>query len=153
MKKYNVTIAVIIILMLAGSITMIFVFNRPSEGTPEFDYLKDYKDNEYMPIYISEEKMASIYLNDYKYYLINDSKTAYDLLNENYRKIKFSGLVEFQSYIESYKNAEIASYSVEHREDKTIFYLKLSDGSSIIFSTSGVMKYEIYFDEMTTSIE
>lgn len=153
MKKYNIVTAVIIIVMLAGAVAMILISNKPITSEPDFDYLKNYKDNEYMPVYISEEKMASIYFNDYKYYLNNDLTSAFNLVNETYQKIKFSNFSQFRNFIEPYANGEVKSYRVDHINGKEVFYLKLTDDSSIIFATSGVMKYEVYFDESTITIE
>ena len=44
---------------------------------------KKYGVNEYSPVNITDEQMATIYLNDFKYNLLNDVNYAYELLNIN----------------------------------------------------------------------
>ena len=58
------------------------MFYKLPKVTPEFDYLKNYEDNEYMPAYISEEKIVNLYYKDYLTYVKTDIQKAYDLLNE-----------------------------------------------------------------------
>lgn len=151
-KKYNIITGIIIVLLFIGSIVGILLFYN-TVGETEFEYLKDYKDNEYMPVYISEEKMVKMYYNDFLYYLKSDLNGAYNMLNPEYKKKKFPSFLTFQAYVLPYYESSLTSYSLVEKNDKRIFYVKLSDGKEVIFATSGVMKYELYFDDTTISIE
>lgn len=151
-KKYNIIVTIIIIFLFIGSIAIIFLFYNQNKSS-DFEYLKNYKDNEYMPVYISEEKMAKMYYNDFMYYLNADLNGAYNLLNPEYKKAKFASYSAFQSYIQPYYNGTLSSYSVVQQGNKKLFYIILSNESKIIFATSGVMNYELYFDDETISIE
>lgn len=153
MKKYNIVITVIIVLMVAGVLFGILWFNSSRRPSKEFDYLKDYKDNEYMPAYISEEKMAKLYFNDFMYFVNFDKKGVYDLVNEEYRKKKFSSYEAFENFITAYENSTLESYRVSNETAKRVFYINLNDGRQVIFSTIGVMNYELFFDETTVEIE
>ena len=151
-KHYNIITGIIVALLIIGSIAGIFIFYK-NTSSGDFEYLKNYEVNEYMPIYISEEKMAKMYYNEFLYYLNNDLNGAYNLLNSEYKKKKFSSFMTFQVYTLPFLTSTLDSYSLVEKNDKKIFYLKLSDGNEVIFSTSGVMKYELYFDDSTISIE
>ena len=148
-KKYNVITGIIIALLIIGSFAGIIIFFMFDTQPKDFEYLKNYDINEYMPVYISEEKMATMYYNEFQYYLNHDLKGAYELLNPDYKKKRFPSLMTFQAYILPFYNAALDSYSIVAKNDKKIFYLKMSDGNEVIFATSGVMKYEIYFDDTT----
>ena len=45
-------------------------------------YMKNYEVNEYIPVYVSNEDMAKIYLNDYIHTMYSDINKAYNLLDE-----------------------------------------------------------------------
>lgn len=152
-NKYTFITSVIIVLLFIGTIVGIFVFYKLPKVTPEFDYLKNYKDNEYMPAYISEEKMVNLYYKDYLTYVRTDIQKAYDLLNDEYKKKRFPTIDSFKSFIIPFENFTPESYAVELKDEKKVFYIKLTDGNEIIFSTTGVMIYEVYFDEITVNIE
>ncbi len=152
-NRYNVVVTVIIILLFVMAIAGIFIFYKIPKSSEEFNYLKNYQDNEYMPVYISEEKMARLYYNDYMYYVKNDTETAYSLVNDKYKAKRLTDRVLFEFFILPYNNYELISYHVEEKNEKKIFYLKLSDNHQLIFATTGVMKYVVYFDENTVPIE
>lgn len=153
MKNYNIITGAIIFLLFAGSIFIIVMFNLSTDPNDEFDYLKNYEDNEYLPVYVSEEKMARLYYNDYSYYIHNDISGAYALVDSRYKNKRFSSLDDFKNYIEQYKLATLETYSVDYTDDKVVFYIRLSGGLNIIFVTKGVMSYGVYLDEFTVDIE
>lgn len=155
-KKYNVITFIIIFILILFSILIVYKFNKKDNENyeEEFNYLKNYQDNEYMPIYINDESMAKIYFNDYKFYLINNIDEAYDLLNPNYRDKRFPSINAFKEYVNNLDlNITIDSYEKKELNDKIVFYLYSENKLIIIFSTEGVMQYEVYFDENTVAIE
>ena len=60
---------------------------------------KTYGVNEYSPMNISDEQMATIYLNDFVSYLYSDINYAYQLLNVEYRNKKFGSLEKYKESI------------------------------------------------------
>jgi hypothetical protein len=111
---------------------------------------KKYGVNEYSPMNISDERMAEIYLNDFKQNLFNDINSAYYLLNEEYRNLKFVSIENFINYINTlnYSEMEMEKYSVE----PNIITVYTKDGKEYIFKINSVMEYEVYFDDYTIEI-
>lgn len=152
-KKYNVIVSLITFILIVGSIVVIILFNLPNENRKEFDYMKNYEVNEYMPVYISEEKMAKIYYNDFVFYLRSDLDGALELINPAYREKRGISKERLNEYASSIIDATLVSYSVRDIEDKKAFFINLSSGQKLVFLTSGVMKYEIYLDDYSVEIE
>lgn len=140
--------------MVGGVLFGILWYYSRRTPSEEFDYLKNYKDNEYMPVYISEEKMAKLYFNDYIYLVRFDKRGAYDLLSDEYKKERFSGsFEEFEKFITIYEDANLNSYMVTEKDGRKLFYIDLDDGRKFIFSTIGVMNYDVYFEENSVELE
>ncbi len=113
---------------------------------------KKYGVNEYSVINITDEQMAKIYLNDFENYLYNDINYAYQLLNEQYRNLKFGSIENFTNYINSIKYTDITldRYSVGEESKTITVYTK--DDKKFIFKIISVMEYEVYFDDYTVEI-
>lgn len=114
---------------------------------------KKYGINEYSVTNITNEQLAKIYLNDFKYYLFNEEEIAYSLLNEKYSKAKFNSFNKFKEYIEGIdtKNYEIKDYSVSG--DKKFVEINTVNNQKIIFKINSIMDYEIYLDDYTVEID
>lgn len=113
---------------------------------------KTYGVNEYSPVNITDEQMANIYLNDFKYNLYNDINYAYQLLNEEYRNLKFGSIDSFVNYINqlNYNNMVMDKYSISSDNEFITVYTK--DGGVYIFNVISVMEYEVYLDNYTVEI-
>ncbi|MBQ2946909.1 MAG: hypothetical protein IJE04_03565 [Bacilli bacterium] len=119
------------------------------------DYImtkKIYGVNEYSVINISDEQMANIYINDFKNYLYTDINYAYQLLNEEYRNLKFGSIDSFKNYINSIdsNDMDIDRYSING--DRNVFTIYTKDNKKYIFKTMSVMEYEVYLDDYTVEI-
>jgi len=117
------------------------------------DYImapKTYGVNEYSPINITDEQMANIYLNDFKYVMYNDINGAYNLLNQEYRDIKFGNITNFINYVNSLGNITIDRYSVS--SGNSVYTIYTTDGKTYIFKVKSVMEYEVYLDDYTVEI-
>ena len=127
------------------------IYNESYLDGKDYDMIqKTYGVNEYSPVNISDERMAEIYLNDFKQYLYNDISSAYYLLNEEYRNARFGSIDEFINYFNTfnYSNMSMEQYSIE---DKSMtVYTK--DGNKYIFKIKSVMEYEVYLDDYTVEI-
>ena len=113
---------------------------------------KTYGVNEYSPVNITDEQMANIYLNDFRYNLFNDINYAYQLLNIDYRNKKFGSINSFINYINSlnYNNMSIDRYSVSSDNKFITVYTK--GNYKYIFKVISVMEYEVYMDDYTVEI-
>ena len=111
---------------------------------------KKYGVNEYSPTNITDEQMANIYLNDFKHNLYNDINYAYELLNNEYKNLKFGSVDNFINYVNglNYQNMTVDRYSID--DDIITIYTK--DDMEYIFKVISVMEYEVYLDDYTVEI-
>jgi len=118
------------------------------------DYImnsKVYGVNEYSIVNITQEQMANIYLNDFKNNMYNDVNYAYQLLNEEYRNMKFGNIDNFISYVNSLNgnNITIDRYSIDSSNIITVY---TENDIKYIFKIISVMEYEVYLDDYTVEI-
>ena len=144
-KKYKF----IIIIVLVFVVFLLFYFIREYIASKDIyteSYMKDqeyimhpkvYEVNEYSLINITDEQMANIYLNDFRYNIYNEINSAYQLLNEEYRNKKFGTIDNFISYINNFGNDSfiLREYNVTDGNNK-IFRIYSKDGNLYIFKTS-----------------
>ena len=159
-KKYKKTFILVLVFLVLLSFYFIRYFLASREIYTESylrgeEYImnpKTYGINEYSPVNISDEQMANIYLNDFKYNFLNDVNYAYQLLNENYRNKKFGSINNFASYINglNYNNITVDRYSVSSDNKFITVYTK--DNNKYIFKVISVMEYEVYLDDYTVEI-
>lgn len=159
-KKHKATFILLIVFVVLLSLYFIREFIASKEIYNESyldgeDYImtpKTYGVNEYSVIEVTDDSMVNIYLNDFKNQVNNDINSAYLLLNEQYRNIKFGSLENFINFYNSYNlnNFTIDSYSVN--SDKTIFTIYTKENNKIIFKRKSVMEYEVYLDDYTVEI-
>lgn len=164
MKKIIKEHKILSLLVLVSVLIISFYFIREFIGSKEIytesyldgeEYImnpKTYDVNEYSPVQITNEQIANIYLNDYKKYLFNNINYAYELLDEQYRTLKFGSIENFINYINTlgYRNIVMDKYSV--RGNPSIITIYDSDGKIIIFKSLSVMEYKVYFDDYTVEI-
>lgn len=116
--------------------------------------LKNYKVNEYIPTYVSDEAMARIYLNEYIYNMYYDTKKAYELLDIEYRNKKFG---KYENYISYLNNLSPSSHKLERYYKTTkngviTFGVYDDQGLFYAFKTTGVLQYTVYLDDYTVEI-
>lgn len=113
---------------------------------------KTYGVNEYSPVNITDEQMANIYLNDFKYYLYNDINYAYQLLNAEYRNLKFGSVDNFINYINGLNSSSFVMDRYSVSEDNDFIKIYTEYGEEYIFKIISVMEYEVYLDDYTVEI-
>lgn len=119
------------------------------------DYImnsKVYGVNEYSLSNVTIDQMVDIYFNDFKNNIYNDVNYAYQLLNEEYRNLKFGNIDNFISYVNSLNsnNITIDRYSISDNNDVITVYTE--NDIKYIFKIISVMEYEVYLDDYTVEI-
>ena len=92
---------IFICLLLVCLVLIINHFNNKSKTET---YVREYEEiiesydaNQIIPIYITEEDMASKYLNDFKNLMMSDISLSYEMLNDNYRNKKYESFEEYRN--------------------------------------------------------
>ncbi len=112
-------------------------------------------DNAFSYINYTEEEMANKYLEDYKDLILYDKTKAFEILDEEYAKLKFKDQTEFNNFAESKKieifKAQLAKYKVEYAENgNKIYVCEDQNGNYYSFEeTDGVMRYKVILDNYT----
>ncbi len=153
MNKKTLKLILIFVIILAGVGILCFALLHLKKDK-EYNYLRKYDANEYIPTYVTYEDLAKIYLNDYFYYMRFDQKKAYDLLDKKYKEKKFGSFNEFSNYIKDLRNSNLKMKRyVKYTKNKYVIY-KIYDrnGNVFIFKTNGIMQYKVYLDEKTVEI-
>lgn len=156
--KKNISIIIFVLIVLVSIIVILVVNNNDSFYEREEDIsLKHYDVNEYIPVNISDDQMARIYLQEYVYKLENDLKGAYDLLDENYRNNKFSSYEDFVNYVNSImsaktREARVEKYAVTDKTNYRDFDIYDANNNLFIFREEGVLQYKVYFDRYTVEM-
>lgn len=155
-KKIVVIISLILILGIALAIFFVLRNNKENNSVKneEIVYIKNYKVNEYIPVYISDEDMASIYLNDYINNITYNVKGAYDSLNGEYKKKRFPSINDFKIYLSNLNYSKISAkkYAVNKKNGFDYYFVYDEDNNVYIFKTDGVLQYELYLDQDTVDI-
>lgn len=117
-------------------------------------YLKNYKVNEYIPTYISNEDMAKIYLKDYIHIMYTDIERAYNLLDQKYRNKKFGSLENYKKYVNEMTESSysLSKYYKKETNNYIIFGVYDQKENFYAFKTRGVMQYKVYLDDYTVEI-
>lgn len=148
----NVIVIAVIAILFIGVFLLVRHFS--SEDASDEEFLKDYKINEYIPTYISDESMAKIYLNDYIYNMYNNVEAAYNSLDVEYRNAKFGNLENYKAYVNSlnYSTYKLSKYYVKEVKEYKFFGVYDENENLYIFKTNGVMQYTVYLDDYTVEI-
>ena len=113
------------------------------------NYLKNYKVNEYIPVYVNDEEMAKKYFSKYRNIINSDASEAFNLVDEEYRKNKFNNNIEnFKSYIRSLNinNVNVDRYYKTTESEYEVFGVYDTNGNLYKFKTKGVMQFVVEFN-------
>lgn len=161
-------IGIIIVLCLIALTLLIILIKNPNKNENKSDinnYLmgegdydntiikEHYEYNEFNYQSISTEQLLQIYLNDYRNNCLTNAQVAYELLNEEYRKIKFPTLNEYIKYLsekkEEIKQAKLNKYSINNYSEFKEYIIQDQFGNYYIFNVTAVMEYTICLDTYT----
>ena len=148
----KIVIIVIILLIFSGTYVLLKNFTNKKEN--QDIYLKNYKVNEYINTYITDEEMARIYLNDYIRNMKYNVDKAYDLLDDKYKQEKFGNIENYKRYVNNlkYTSYTLTRYYKQQKNDTIIFGVYDNNDNLFIFKTNGVMQYKVYLDDYTVEI-
>lgn len=112
--------------------------------------------NEYKNI-IAEEEYVSIQLfNEFKNFMLNDPKTAYEIMNEEYREKKYGSYENFYKYIqenrEQIEDADVKMYNSQEINGKTEYICLDAEGKYYIFTRDNVVNYRVVLDTYTIDL-
>lgn len=152
------------VFMLIISVFIYIVVNRDDkvellyESDNNLTYLKNYKVNEYIPVYIEEADMVIKYLNDFKNSMINNVEYSYNLLNKKYREKRFGSLDNYVKYINNILSTstftmEVDVYKVIRDGKYKYFDVYDINGNHYIFKELSIMNYEVFLDNYTVEIK
>lgn len=156
-NKKNVGLIIFLILIIIISFILLYFNNKEEEYEYELGEdisLKHYEENEYIPVNISYDQIARIYLQDYVYKLLYNREDAYNYLDEEYRKVKFPTYEEFDSYIDGIMSLKlremtVVDYAITESGEYRYFDVHDSSDNLFIFKEKGVMQYTVLFDRYT----
>jgi len=159
--KKNKFLILIAIILIGITIYLLYFSNKEEEVellNGEDISLKHYEENEYIPVNISYDQIARIYLQDYVYKLLYNREAAYNSLDLEYRKAKFATLEDFNEYVDSFlyskslRDAKVEKYAVSDRPNFRDFDVYDAGDNLFIFRETGVMQYTVFFDRYTVGM-
>lgn len=141
-----------IIILIVFVICIVFI-NKNSKKE-EYEHLKDYNVNEYIPTYVSTEDLLKIYLNEYLYNMRYNIEDAYESLDKEYRDKKFGSIDNYRSYISQFltKNITAKKYLKKYINGTLVYKVYDEYDNVYIFKTKGIMQYSLFLDEDTIEI-
>lgn len=159
--KNRKIILICICLLLIMFIIYLFSINKRNvfnETVEDYNYLKKYSSNEYVPVYVTEEDMVKKYLNDYKNNMLTDVEEAYNSLNKEYREKRFGSLDKYKEYVNNFitmstYSMEVDKYSVSSMSGDKVFNIYDKSGNQYIIREKSIMNYEVYLDEYSVVIK
>lgn len=106
---------------------------------------------------VKNDQIISKYILQFKTILNEDSSKIYDLLDDEYKKAKFSTMDEFNKYIkdnyENFMKMNLYKYSSAKKDDyKEYIFIDTYDNYYIIKETAA-MEYKILLDPYTIKID
>ena len=154
MDKNVLKSLIISVIIIAITLCVCLFFTNINTKKSEYDHLRNYEVNEYIPTYVSTEDLVKIYLNDYLYNMRYAVDKAYESLDLEYRNKRFGSLENYKNYVEQFKTKEISAkrYSRESKKGYSYYKIYDSDDNVYIFKTKGIMQYSIFLDEDTIEI-
>ena len=160
-KKNIKPILICLILIFIVLVIVLFLNNKNVFNNNKLSssyFIEKYDANQYSPIYVDNDQIVQIYLNEYKNNMLFDIEKAWNSLNKDYRDIKFGTKERYIDYVESFLSIstlsmEVDKYSVSNVYGKKVFNVYDKSGNQYIIKENSIMNYEIYLDNETVKIK
>ena len=115
------------------------------------------ENNKFVYKEVNREDMCRVYQRYYVNLEKNDIQEAYSLLETEYKNRRFPKIEDFNNYIneniEAIEKATLARYSVDIKEDKTIYTLVDSYNNYYVIEEDSIMNFSIKLDSYTVPDE
>lgn len=109
--------------------------------------------NQYTNRNITDAEIADNYFLKYKYAALKDTREAYDLLDEEYRNIRFGSYENYDKYIQDnitdMQNIIASEYLTNNYDEYTEYVCKDQYGNYYKFKATGIMEYTLQLDTYT----
>lgn len=118
----------------------------------KIDEIENRDDNTFTYITMSDEEMASKYLDDFKEIVLYDKDKAFQMLDEEYSKLKFKNQEDFNKFVENKKveffKADLSEYTIKINElgNKVYICKDKNDNYYYFEETDGIMRYKVMLD-------
>ena len=111
-------------------------------------FLKDYKINEVIKVYVTDEELAKKYLSEYVNLLIYHREEAYKLVDTDTLVEKFNDYSSFENYVnnlitDNFVRATVKSYSYGITDGVKAMNVIDADGNVFIFKEESLMNYTV----------
>lgn len=155
LKKNKLYVIVVSSLVILGIIC--YILNQASkdknityvESGENISFLKKYEVNQFVPVYMTDEQMTTIYYNDYIQKMLYNREEAYNLLDKSFKKRYYPTFSDYNEYVESLLNKSPEFYlntvTLDKNKKKTYYALD-SNNYLYTFNVTAVMVYTVRFD-------
>lgn len=112
--------------------------------------------NSKIKVNTTETNIVSQYFVEYKGKMVNDTKVAYELLNEEYRQKKYGSYENFENYVKNNEKkilySSIDKYQVTENDGIKKYICVDKEGKYYIFIEKDITHYEVILDTYTIDL-
>lgn len=112
--------------------------------------------NSKIKVNTTETNIVSQYFVEYKGKMINDTKVAYELLNEEYRQKKYGSYENFENYVKNNEKkilySSIDKYQITENDGIKKYVCLDKEGRYYIFIEKDITHYEVVLDTYTIDL-
>lgn len=106
---------------------------------------------------IDDITIINDYLSKYQNLVIEDIEKSYDLLDEEYKKLKFNSYLDYKNYVEENMrdilSKSIVKYKIKEKTDSNEYICMDQKDNFFIFKESSIMDYKIMLDTYTINTD
>ena len=133
------------------SVESLSMYQNEIDSIPKNSY------NTFSFINIEDATIIRDYLYNYKDKIVKDISASYDMIEEEYKNIKFPTLEEYEAYINKNKqellSISFSKYLVNKKSEYTEYICIDTKGNYYIFRETAIMDYKILLDNYTINTE
>ena len=119
--------------------------------------IKNTGNNEFEFLDMSEEDIARKYLEILTKLEIEQPEKAYEMLDSEYKKERFSDLDDYKQYVEENKDiieeGVLSKYSVDYKDDYTEYIMVDTNANSYTLRAKSAMNFTLLLDNYTIKVE
>lgn len=113
--------------------------------------------NQFTYVSATTDYIVTQYFSNFKDKVLNNTKDAYELLDEEYRNKRYGNYESYEKYVkENYdeiQDASISKYLVNNYEDYTEYVCLDENGRYYIFRQSTMLDYSVILDTYTIELQ